>query len=83
MTDCTLDQYYGITEEELGPILQAETRKMFNSGYFENDSDELVNNFYLTSKKKHETTALIFRYWERMKIFTCLPITLFQKRFQT
>lgn len=82
MTDFTLDEYYGISEEELGQILQAEARKMFNSDFLENDSEEVVNNFYLTFQQKHKKTALIFRYWERIKTFISLPIQIFQKHFQ-
>ena len=43
MTDFTLDEYYGIPEEELRQILQAEAKKMFNSDSLENDSEEVVN----------------------------------------
>ena len=82
MTDCTLDQYYGIAKGELGQILQAEARKMFNSDSPENDSEVMVNNFYLTSRQKHGTTALIFRYWKRIKTFIYLPVEIFQKHFQ-
>jgi len=71
MTDITLDQYYDIREEELGQMLQAEARKMFNPDSLENDSEEVVNNFCLTSKQKHKKRALIFRFWERLKTLIC------------
>jgi hypothetical protein len=83
MADFTLDQYYGISEEELGQILQAEARKMFNSDSGKNDSEEVVNNFSLTSQQKHKKTALILPYWKKIKTLICLPIQIFQKHFQT
>ena len=80
MTDLTLDEYYGIPEEKLGQILQAEARKILNSDSLENE-EEVVNNLYLPLQQKHKKTALIFRYWKIIKIFISLPIQVFQKHF--
>jgi len=82
MTDFTLDHYYGMPEEELGQILQAEAKKMFNSDSLENDSEEVVNNLYLTSQQTQKTNLNI-TIWRKIKIFICLPFQIFQKHFQT
>lgn len=81
MTDCTLEQYYGITEEKLGQLLEAEAKRMFSSDSL--DSEDMAYDFYLASRQKYKKTALIFRYWERMKSFIGLPVQIVQKHFQT
>jgi hypothetical protein len=82
MTDFTLDEYYGIPEEELGQILQAEARKMFNTDSLENDSEEVVNNFYLTFQQKQKNNINI-TIWRKIRTLIFLPIQIFQNHFQT
>lgn len=55
MTDLTLDQYKGMSEEELEKILKEEARKMFGSDW----TDENCEPFQVHERKVGQKTAII------------------------
>lgn len=65
MTDLTLYEYQGFSEEELGRILQAEANNMLNSHCHESDFRENSSYFDTPQKHKHRVTHFISPYWVR------------------
>ena len=66
MTDLTVDEYKGFSEEELGQILQAEIIHMFHSNSSENDFGGAYSYLYTPFLHKHKVTDFIFRYGARI-----------------
>ena len=75
MADLTLDEYQGFSEEELGRILQAEAKNMFNSKCHENDFRENSSCLHTPLEYKHKATQFISQYWARFTdfIFSNIP----------
>lgn len=55
MTDLTLYEYYNVSEEELGQILQAEAKKMFKFDSPEYDFRKAEDNLHPFSQRKAAT----------------------------
>ena len=75
MTDLTLHEYQGFSEEELGRILQAEAKNMFNSHCHDNDFGETFSYLPTPLKHKRKATHFISPYWARFTdfIFSSIP----------
>ena len=69
MTDLTLYEYKGFSEEKLGPILQGERNKMFDSASLENDLAEAFNSLYIPFQHKDKSTDFIFQCWGKITNF--------------
>ena len=76
MTDLTLYEYQGFSEEKLGQILRTEAKNMFDSHCHENDFGEAPNDLETPLRKKHQPTHLISPYWA---IFTDFSFSNIQK----
>ena len=70
MTGLVLDEYEGVSEDELGPILKEEARKMFGPDLPDIDSGKRANGLHpLFRPEKYKRLHMGFRYLSRLMSF--------------
>ena len=65
MTDLTLNDYKDLSKEELGPILEKESRRMFHADDFETDDREAFNGVQTLFQQKTMNKEDILPFWRR------------------